>query len=195
MNGDKTFPTPEEAVAKGKSDLIRVLETNKDLNLGIDLSRLREAQQARLIRYAEVDFGRILTSDSVASLAEIVAADKSMIGPFVSNNEVVGIMEVGKMSDGWKVTGLANKAIMDDLNQTGLMRRPEATVILYEVPNLQLMVYGVKGDRGEYYHLNFERFTLGDSVAISAFYPIMRERALRFYEQFGDELKRGKLVK
>lgn len=195
MNGDKTFSTPEEAVAKAKSDLIGALESNKEIDLGIDLARLREAQQGRLIRYAQVDFGRILTSDSVASLADIVAADKSMIAPFVSDNEVVGIVEVGQATGGWKVAGLGNKAIMDDLNQAGLMRQGNATVTLYEIPNLQLMVYGVRGDGGESYRLNFGRFTLRDSVGVSAFYPVMREQALRFNERFGEELKKGNLVK
>ena len=194
LNGDKTFRTPEQAVAKAKSDLIQTLETQKDLNLGIDLLKIRRAQQATTIRHVEVDFGKILASDSVASLTDIVAADKGTIAPFVLNNEVVGIVKIGRVSGGWRVIGLANKAITNDLNQTGLVRQRAVPVTLYEVPNLKLMIYAVKGDRGEYYHLNFERFTLKDSVAISELYPIMRKRALQFNKQFGNELKRRKLV-
>lgn len=195
MNGDKTFPTPEEAVAKAKSDLLEALETQKDLNLGVDAAQLRQAQPARHIRYAEVDFAKILAADSIASLADIVAADKSMVAPFVLAGQVVAIVEIGKVSDGWKVVGLANKAITDDLNQTGLLRRGEAAVTLYEVPNLQLAIYGARDEGGEFYHLNFEQFKLQERAAISAFYPIVREHALRFQERFGEELKRGKLVK
>ncbi len=195
MNGDTTFSTPEDAVAKAKSDLLDALETQQDLNLGIDAAKLKQAQQAGLIRYAEVDFDELLASDSVASLDEIVATDRSRIAPFVLTGQVIGIVEVGKVSDGWKVAGLANRAITDDLNQTGLLQRGASAITLYEVPNLQLMIYGARGEDGESYHLDFEQFTLKEGVAVSTFYPIMRERALRFNEQFGDELKEKKLVK
>lgn len=194
LSKDKTFRTPEQAVTKAKSDLIQALETKKDLNLGIDLLKIRRAQQATLIRHVELDFGRILIADSVASLTDIASADKGMIAPFVLNNEVVGIVKIAKVSGGWNVIGLSNKAITNDLNQTGLVRLRGVPITLYEVPNLQLMVYAVKGERGENYHLNFERFTLKEGVAISELYPIMRKRALQFNKQFGNELKRRKLV-
>lgn len=194
VSEEKTFRTSEQAVSKAKSDLIQVLETRKDLNLGINLSKIRKAQQARPFRHVEVDFGKILVADSVASLMDIAASDKGMIAPFVLDNEVVGIVKIGKVSNGWNVIGLGNKAITDDLNRTGLVRREEVPVTLYEVPNLQLMIYGVKGDREEEYHTNFERFTLKDSVTISELYPVMRQRALEFNKQFGNELKRTKLV-
>ncbi|MCP4609471.1 MAG: hypothetical protein GY845_12225 [Planctomycetes bacterium] len=194
LSRDKTFRTPEQAVAKAKSDLIQILETKKDLNLGINLSKLREAQQATPIRHVELDFRKILRADSVASLTDVASADKGMIVPFVLDNEVVGIAKIGKVSGGWNVIGLANKIITNDLNQTGLVRRRGAPITLYEVPNLKLMIYAVKGERGEDYRLNLERFTLKESVAISELYPTIRKRAIQFNKQFGDQLKRTKLV-
>lgn len=195
MNGDKTFPTAEEAVAKAKSDLLQALETTKDLNVGIDPARLREAQQGRLVRYVHVDFERMLAMDSVMSLADVVADEKSMIAPFVLGNEVVGIVEVARVPEGWKVAGLAHKGITDDLNEAGATQLGDAAVTLYEVPNLQLMVYGVQTATGEQYHLTFERFTMREPVPVAAFYPLMRDRAREFNARFGEQAKKGELVK
>lgn len=194
LNQDKAFATPEEAAAKGKSDLVQALEMRKDLKLGIDLARLREAQQARLVRYGVVDFGKIIASKSVTSLGELVSSYKSMIAPFAQANEVVAVVEVAKSAGGWEVTALGNKPIRDDLNQAGILRQGQGTLTLYEVPNLQVRIYSVKGDRGERYFLNFEKFTLKDSVALSVFFPALRERAIRFEKEFGDQLKKERLV-
>jgi hypothetical protein len=68
-------------------------------------------------------------------------------------------------------------------------------VTVYEVPNLQVLIYGVRAHEGERYHLSFDRFNLKEPVPISAFYPLLRERALQFNARFGEEVKKGKLVK
>ena len=195
MNEQKTFSTPEDAAAKAKNDLIQVLETNKEIDLGIDVTRLRESELAGLVRYVEVDFRKILTTDSVRSLSEIVAYKKSMIAPFVLKNNVVGIAEIGEVDKGWKIIGLGNKALTEDLNITRVALDKSTVVTVYEVPNLQLTIYGVRKDVAETYFLNFGKYTLRDSVAISDFYPTIHENALRFQKEFGDKLKKEKLVK
>ena len=195
MNEQKIFTTPEEAVAKAKSDLIQVLETNKDLDLGIDVAKLRNAEAVRLVQYAEVDFEKILSTDTVRSLSEITFPPKSMIAPFVLENNVVGVAEVGKVRDGWKVVGLGNRPITEYLNATRVTFNNNAAVTIYEVPNLQIFIYGVKKDASETYYLNFGDFTFKDSTALGAFYPAVRESSIRFHKEFGDRLKKEKLVK
>jgi hypothetical protein len=195
MNGQKIFTTPEEAAVKAKSDLIQVLEENKELDLGIDVTRLRESELTGLVRYVEVDFGKILTTKSVRSLSEIVAYKKSMIAPFVLKSYVVGIAEVGEVKEGWKVIGLGNKALTEDLNVTRVALDKGAEVTVYEVPNLQIFIYGVKKNASETYYLNFGKYLLRDSVAVSDFYPAVRESSIRFQKEFGDQLKKKKLVK
>jgi hypothetical protein len=195
MNEQKIFKTPDEAIAQAKSDLIQVLETNKDLDLGIDIEKLRNAEPVEPARYAEVDFEKLLRSENVLSLSDISSPPKSMIAPFVLDNGIVGVAEVGEVPDGWKITGLGNKPITDDLNTTGIVLDKEAVITIYEVPNLQLFIYGVRKETSETYYLNFSEFTLRDSIDLKAFYPALRESSIRFNKEFGDKLKKEKLVK
>jgi hypothetical protein len=171
MNEPKIFNTPEEASAKAKSDLIDVLETNKDLDLGIDIEKLRNSQQARMIQYADVDFQKLLM------------------------NSVVGVVEVGPEQGGWKVVGLGNKPIKEDLNTAGIELNPNADVTVYEVPNLQLYIYGVRKDASETYYLNFGQYTLRDSTSIQDFYPKLHESSIKFQRDYGEILKKEPLVK
>lgn len=190
----KTFASPEEAAAKAKNDLIELLDTQKDLNLQVDVGRLKDAELAGLIQYVEVDFTKLLNTDSVRSLSEI-ATEKSMIAPFVLENSVVGTAEVGKVDDGWKVIGLNNPAVTNDLNTAGIMSNRDAVVTLYEIPNIQLFIYGLREGASEKYFLNFEDFNMRDSTAVTVFYPVVRGSARRFQEEFGERLKKEKLVK
>lgn len=195
INEQKIFATPEEAAAKAKNDLIQVLEKNKDLNLGIDVAKLRNAELAKLVPDIEVNFEKILSTETVMSLSEIASPPKSMIAPFVLENTVVGIAELEEVRKGWKVVGLGNKQITDDLNASGVARNSDAAVTIYEVPNLQIFIYGVKKDTSETYYLNFGSFTLKESAALTTFYPAVRESAVRFQKEFGERLKKEKLVK
>jgi len=102
---------------------------------------------------------------------------------------------VGKVEGGWKVIGLSNPAVTNDLNTPGIMQNRNAELTLYEVPNLQLFIYGLREDNAERYFLNFENFTMREGLPISAFYPAVRESARRFQKEFGDQLKKEKLVK
>ena len=195
MTKDKIFPTPEEAAKEARNNLVQILESYKDINLDINIDKLRKSKLTSLVQYVLVDFEKIISSDSVTSLSKIVASDKSIIAPFILNNEIIGITEVVKISDGWKVSGLGNKAIRDDLNYSRVLQTRNPDVTLYEVPNLHLMIYGVNENSLEMYFLDFEQFTLKEAVAIEEFYPMMRKRAIQFDKEFGARLKREKLLK
>ena len=195
MNEQKIYKTPEDAAVNAKSDLIQVLETNKDIDLGIDVAKLRKAELVRLAKYQEVDFEKILTTESVQSLSEISFPQKSMVAPFILDDKVIGVAEVNEVSDGWKVAGLGNKPITDDINTTRVNLNNDLEVIIYEVPNLQIYIYGVRKGTVETYYLNFDDFTLKDSTDLKTFYPVVRESSIRFQKKFGEQLKKEKLVK
>ncbi|MDH3267519.1 MAG: hypothetical protein OEM46_01575 [Ignavibacteria bacterium] len=195
MNEQKIYKTPEEAAVNAKSDLIQVLETKKEIDLGIDVAELRKAELIRPAKYQEVDFEKLLTTETIQRLSDISFSPKSMIAPYVLENNVVGVAEVKEVNDGWKVAGLGNKPITDDLNTTRATLNSNSEVTIYEVPNLQLFIYGVKKEASETYYLNFGEFTLKDSTALKTFYPAIRESAMRFQKKFGEQLKKEKLVK
>jgi hypothetical protein len=195
MNEPKIFNTPEEAAAKAKSDLIEVLETNKDLDLGIDVEKLQNSQQAKMIQYADVDFQKLLTTENVQFLSDISNSPKSMLTPFVMMNSVIGIVEVGPERGGWKVVGLGNKPVKEDLNTARINLTGNADVTVYEVPNLQLYIYGVRKNVSETYYLNFGQHTLRDSTSIQDFYPELHESSIKFQREYGGILTKEQLVK
>ena len=194
MNEPKIFNTPEEAAAKAKSDLIEVLETNRDLDLGIDVEKLRNSQPAKMIKDADVDFQKLLTTENVQSLSDISNSPKSMLTPFIAMNRVIGVVEVGPERGGWKVVGLGNKPVKEDLNTTGIDLSGNEDVTVYEVPNLQLYIYGVRKNGSETYHLNFGQYTLRDSTSIQDFYPELHESSIKFQREYGGILKKERLV-
>ena len=194
MNEPKIFNTPEEAAAKAKSDLIEVLETNRDLDLGIDVEKLRNSQPAKMIKYADVDFQKLLTTENVQSLSDISNSPKSMLTPFIAMNRVIGVVEVGPERGGWKVVGLGNKPVKEDLNTIGIDLSGNEDVTVYEVPNLQLYIYGVRKNGLETYHLNFGQYTLRDSTSIQDFYPELHESSIKFQREYGGILKKERLV-
>lgn len=195
MNEPKIFETPEKAIEKAKNDLIQVLETNKDLDLGIDVDTLRKAEPAKLVPFADVDFEKILSTETIKSLSDVSSPPKSMLAPFVLMNNVVGVVEVGSERNGWKIVGLGNKPITEDLNTARIPLNGNETVTVYEVPNLQIFIYGVKRESGESYFLNFDKHTLKEGTDLQAFYPALRDRAIEFQKEFGDILKKEKLLK
>jgi hypothetical protein len=195
MKEGNVFATPQAAADKAKNDLIQILETTRDINLGIDLSRLRESTQAPLIKHVMIDFEKLLRLDTITKLSDIAASDKGKVVPFVYRSEVTAIAEISQTEKGWRVSGLGNKAIADELSASGLLLKKEATITLYEVPNLHIMIYGVIEDQVERYHLNFERFSIREGVGIDDFYSLLRENAHKFHNEFGDILKQRRLVR
>lgn len=195
MKEGNVFATPEAAADKAKNDLIQILETTRDLNLGIDLARLRESQSAPLIKHVLIDFNKLLKSESVKSLSDIMASEKGKVVPYLLRNELTAIAEISQTEKGWRVSGLGNKAIADELSASGLLLKKEVIITLYEVPNLHIMIYGVIEDKVERYHLNFERFSLREGVGIDDFYSLLRENAHKFDAEFGDVLKERRLVR
>jgi hypothetical protein len=193
-DGPTVFASAEEAAAKGKTDLLSILGSQKDLNLGVDSKELEAAEQGTLIRYSEVNFQRLLATDSLDSL-DGIATERSMIAPFIQNGRVVAVIEVARSGDGWKAAALGNKPIADGLNAAGLSAKGPNAITIYEVPNLQVMVYGVRSGGTEYYHVDHDPFSVKDTTSIGLLFPVLRDQARQFQQQFGDQLSKDQLVK
>jgi hypothetical protein len=53
------FPTPEEAANKAKTDLLSILRSRKNMNLGVDAAALAKSQPARLIKQYQITFEKL----------------------------------------------------------------------------------------------------------------------------------------
>jgi len=187
---NRGFATPEAAADKARSDLLQALESKQTMSLGVETTRLRAAQVGNLARHVDIDFEKLATTDSVSSLSEIAGGDRGMIAPFVDGNAVVAVAEVTQTRGAWKPAILGNKQVTDDLNLIRTSSR-DSTLTIYEVPNLNVTIY----EAGDKYFLSFAEFNLRKGVPLSAFYHQLRDSAIQFQTRFGEELKKGKLVK
>lgn len=197
-NQPQEFPTPEEAVKKGKSDMLNVLKNNKEINLNIDPAKLESSQPGKLIKHIEIDFAKLIQTDSVTSLSELSRSEMNTLGPLVTGNEIIGMVEINKVAKGWQVAGLGNRNITSDINvvSSSVNQNPGVMdITVYEVPNLQVFIYSVRDTSGERYFLNDDNNNLREGVSIQNFYPGLKDQAVVFERNYGELIRKQKLLK
>ncbi|MDQ3020804.1 MAG: hypothetical protein M3R36_09575 [Bacteroidota bacterium] len=201
MDKDKqpqVFNTPDEAAKKGKNDMLSVLKNNKDINLNIEPGKLESSQPGKLVKRVEIDFSKLLKTDSVSSLSELSKSELNTLAPLVAGNEIIGIVEINKVTKGWQVAGLGNRNITTDINviSKSVNQNPGVMdITVYEVPNLQIFIYEVKDTAGSKYFLNDGSNNLREGVSIQNFYPSLKEQAMVYEKNYGEIIRKQKVVK
>jgi bacillopeptidase F (M6 metalloprotease family) len=196
-NQPQVFTTPDEAAKKGKSDMLEILR-NKSVNLSVDAGMLESSQPGKLIKHIEMDFDKLIKTDSVKKLSDLSKAELNTIAPLVSGDRVAGIVELSNTPKGWQVAGLSDKQTMDDLNliiSSSGQKASDMNITIYEVPNLQVMIYGVTRNDTDSYYLNYGENNLRQGISISAFYPKLKEDAVMFNQKYREMIKKQKLLK
>ncbi|HEY3403926.1 MAG TPA: hypothetical protein VGK59_11095 [Ohtaekwangia sp.] len=190
------YSTADEAVAKAKADLLSILESDKNINLNIEGSALRDAQPGKSISYSVVDFNKLGGLDSLSDIKQIVKEVSSTIVPLVNQGNVVTIVEVSQGEKGWKVSGLGNAGLSRNIN--AVLAQPQnvgdAAIELYEVPNLRANLYVVKTADKELFYTDYNGYSIRESVNPSELLTRLKSDAEAFIKNYGDKLKDGKLV-
>jgi len=192
------FKTPEEAVKKAQADLMEVLRSDKGFNLGVTSEQLANAAPASRIEHHELDFNKLLQAESVNRLEQLSAGRQSFTTPLVSRGQVVTVVEIAQAAEGWNVTGLAGAAQSKDLNMLPEEIRKEGfrRVKIFEVPNLNVVVYTAENADGELSYTNYgDKFSIREGVRTEELVRVLNEDARRFQDEFGDQVKERKLVK
>ncbi len=201
MDGERDqpryFAAPEEAVAKARQDFIEVLRADVGLNLGVDLATLERSTPGAAVRRVDVDFERLLTADPGDSLGVLVQADRNTVVPLMADGRVATIVEILGTEEGWRVVGFAGSDLAAEL--TAVLRAvPEAAdldVTLYEIPNLQTRVYGVRTAEAERLFTDYQDFSIEQSVSADVLIPALRTDAVDFQRRFGDTLREQQLLR
>ena len=190
------FPTPEEAAIKAKNDLLAILRSGKNMNLGVDEAALSKSQPARLVKQYQITFENLLGADSAAAFANVARNEMATVVPFVSDNSIVTIAEVAKDDKGWRVTSLVDQSVSNDLNAlravTGDMSQAEITI--YDLPHSAVKIYGVKKDNSEMFYSDYADFSILQGVPAEGLLSVIKRDAADFQRNYGGVLKDQKLV-
>lgn len=193
----KIFSTSEEAVQQGKKDLLALFSFKHDLNVGLDSSQIEETSLGKAIESFDVDFQKLIKESDVTGLNELAGASKGNITPLMLGHEVVSVIDTRKDEDGWKVSGLTNPTVTNDLNQIleAHLRRGVEKMSYYEVPNIHARIYSTSIEGETRYFTNYDVFSFDKPISILELLPKLREDAQNFEKLYGEILKEKHLVK
>jgi hypothetical protein len=195
--GPHSFSTAEEAANKAKTDLLSILRSGKNMNLGVDEAALAKSQPARLVKHYQITFEQLLTSDSAATFGNLAQNQMATVVPFVSDNSVVTIAEVAKDDKGWRVTSLVDQSVSNDLNAlrtiTGETSQDEITI--YDLPHSAVKIYGIKKDNSEMFYSDYPGFNVREGVSAERLLSVVKGDAAEFQRNYGAALKEQKVVR
>lgn len=190
------FQTSEEAVAQGKRDLLEALRLNPGINLGVDAAQVEKSAPDQPLAITEVDFQKLLEAQSVDSLQSLAGASRGNATPLLADDQVVSLVETSNDARGWKVSAIGNQALREELNQIRATPYGAGKLEYFEVPNLDARIYAATLEDGKTGYLtSYGGLSLRQPVGIEELLPRLKHDALEFQKRYGDELKRGKLVK
>lgn len=195
-----SFSTAEEAANNAKNDLLTVLRTQKNVNLGLNEAAIEKSQPGKAIKHYQITFDELVSAD--ATIFTRVRNEIATVVPLVADNKVVTIVGVGKDGAGWSVASLVDKGISDDLNLlSGVSQETsQGPVVIYDLPHSSVRVYAVLKTGGSAaagtttFHTNYPGFSMQEGVAAERLLPALQRDAAEFQRKHADEIAKQALV-
>ena len=197
-NQPSSFKSPEEAALKAKEDLLNILRTNKDVNIGLEASSLERSVTDKPLNYYTLDFSKVLQADNGTAFKDLVASQKSVVVPLTGEKEILTVIELGYVNNEYTIGTLGNKQLTSELNALNnlVSDTSVSTLAIYEIPNLNKIIYGVSVNGTETFYTNYGgSSSIERGVSSDVLLPLIIQDARKFQEQYGEQLKGEKLVK
>ncbi len=192
---DGQFKTPQEAANHGKADLLEVLKTGRDLNIGVTAEQLANSTPGKAISKKALNFDKLLNLDNAQSLKEVEGDALNTVVPMLVNGKVVTVIDVKESNGNWVVAGLGGLSTSNDLSVV-LAATNNAEIVIYEVPNLQSTIYMVVNNGQEMYYTTLkENQSLRTPISRAELFPMLQEQARAFEAEWGAKVKEGNLVR
>lgn len=199
-NKPPSFSTAEEAANDAKSNLLTVLRTRKNINLGLDEAAVEKSQPGKPIRHYQITFGELVSAD--ATIFTKARNEIATVVPLVADNKVVTIAAVGKDAAGWSVASVVDKGISDDLNQLQRVNQDasQGPVTIYDLPHSSVRIYAVTKAGGSVeagaatFYTNYPGFSMQDGIAAERLLLALQRDAVEFQRKYGDEIAKQTLV-
>lgn len=188
----KTYATVTEAAVAAKEDM---LEAMKTVDFGINGDKLKSATPGAPVYRYELDWNALLKADSAATPEDMATQGSVTLVPLINNNEVITVVSLMESEGQYGIGGLGDKQVSNELD---MVRRADSLgmqsdISIYEVPNLQALVYSVKGSN--MYYTSYNNNSIRQGMTAPQLVKVLKADAMNFERQFRDELKKGDLLK
>src|SRR5690554_3630195 len=148
------FSSEYEAAQKAKRDLIEILKSNEQINLGVTLEMIEKSSEGTPMRHVNLDFEKLLDTGSMNTIKGLISDDINTVVPLTYNDRITSIVEVYEKKDGWRIAGLGGVSLTNDLNIVRSASQSDE-ITIYQIPNLQGTIYGVSRNGKEIYFTNY----------------------------------------
>lgn len=191
------FKTQSEAVLKGKNDLLSILRSSAGFQFTVNPELLQKSQPGVSVKHVEIDFDQLLKLDNLNNLEQLSKELKSNINTLVVDRNVVTVIQTANSDKGWVIIGLADASLTNDLDEvlSSQINSRVEEITLYEIANLQALIYKVKTSDGETYFSRYNGFNLKENYSLERLYSLLHSDAQLFERKYGEEIKSKKLVK
>lgn len=181
-----------ETALKGKSDLLKIISESREFNFGLSASDLEKAQTASPIEEFTANFDSFL-NDNVTNINNISRSDERFIVPLVTDSKVVTTVTVASNSKRTKIAELVNKQYSSELNllPAEIKRINFKGLKVIHVPNIDAILY-IHEDKC---YTSYNGRSVREGLSISQISSQLQVDAREFNAEFGEQLKKGKLVK
>ncbi len=193
-NGDnpqKQYATVSEAAIAAKDDMMKAMES---VDFGISRDKLNNAEPGEAVLKYDIRWDALLNADSTTQPVSMAAPGAITMIPLVNKGEVITIVTLTNSNGEYGIGAIGDKQISYELD---IVRRAEPAaanmpVNIYEVPNLGAIIYKVDGSNIYYTSYN-------NSIRKGMYAPdlvnMLKASAIDFERRFGDDLRKGDLVK
>jgi hypothetical protein len=190
---ENVFKTPEEALNKGKNDLL-VLLKNKTINSTINLDALERSKPEAALAAYEVSFERLISSQD-SLIENISMTSQKTLTPLVDNNSVVTVITTSNKDNNWTLNEITNSKMSKDLTEIKnkfVGQNPQ--ISLFEVPNINASIYEVKLGERSLYFTDYNGNSLINPISKSELLKTIRTDAMVFQRMNGELLKKRPLL-
>lgn len=193
-----SYSTAEEAARSAKTDLLTVLRTQKNINLGLDETAVEKSTPGKPIKHYQVTFDELASAD--ATTFGKARNEIATVVPLVAGNRVVTIVGTNRDAAGWSVASIVDKGISEDLNLLWGATASQAAVSIYDLPHSSVRVYAVSkaADSGEAsaltFYTNYPGLNMQEGVEAERLLPLLQRDAAEFQRKHADEIAKQALV-
>lgn len=184
--------TIREAATKGKADFLRILSDNKDFNFGLNASDLDGTETGNTIEEFTANFNSLLSSQT-QNLGSISTRNERFVVPLTKGSTVVTTVSVASNNKETKAVEFVNQQYTSELNQ--LPRAVKASnfkgLRIVHVPNLDAVLY-ISDDKC---YTSYNGRNVSEATNVSELVSQLQIDAREFQVKYGEQLKRGKLVR